>query len=282
MPSSVAARPLSSEPLAGPIVKLQAGAVRVRHQPPEAFHLSYSGDRPVMLFLFNAPRAANVDRRGPKRAGSFALLRPGRPVEIHHPDPLEVLAVVYDDPAIWPQDGLDASEDQCGRVDPGVRALAHELRRVVLREPEPDTGYVEALAQSLLLRALQVEKPQPSTRPPGAISPFRLRRVLDHIDLRLSERITVPELAQLAGMSRAHFTRVFEATVGETPHRFVLTRRLEAARRMVEEGVADLATIAARTGFSSHAHLTTTFRQAFGVTPVEHRRRGIARRLATL
>lgn len=279
MPSSVAARLAPSEPQAGPIVKLQAGAVRVRHQPPEAFHLSYSGDRPVMLFLFNAPRPTHGEGRGPKRAGSFALLRPGRPVEIHHPDPLEVLAVVYDDPALWPHEPEDAPEPDCGRVDPGVRTLAHELRRVVLREPAPDTGYVEALARSLLLRALQVEQPEPRSRSAGGISPFRLRRVLEHIDLRLSERITVPDLAAVAGMSRGHFTRVFEGAVGETPHRFVLTRRLEAARRMVEEGAADLATVAARTGFSSHAHLTTTFRQAFGVTPAEHRRREVLRRL---
>jgi len=150
---------------------------------------------------------------------------------------------------------------------------------VVLREREPDASYVESLAQSLLVRALQVERPRVSARPSPALSPFRLRRVLEHIDLRLAERLTVPDLAGVAGMSRTHFTRAFEGAVGETPHRFVLLRRLDAARRMVEEGAADLATIAARTGFSSHAHLTTAFRQTFGVTPAEHRRREGQRRL---
>jgi AraC family transcriptional regulator len=76
-----------------------------------------------------------------------------------------------------------------------------------------------------------------------------------------------------AGFSQGYFSRAFLAATGETPHQFILTRRLAEARRRLDDGAGDLAQIAVQTSFSSHAHLTTAFGQAFGVTPQAYWRR---------
>ncbi len=250
-----------------PILTVRAGAVRVRHQAAMAFDLSYKGDRPVLLYVFQAPRS--VIEQGCK-PGAFALLRPGGTVEIHHPEPMEILAVAYDG-----DHGLDLGEPDAvirGATDPGVRLLAQELRRVLREEDAADPRYVESLAQSLLLRAATVSASPQLAAATRALTPHRLRRLTAFIDANLDRPLPVAELAAVVGLSRAHFTRAFQSAVGETPHRFVLSRRLEEVRLGLEQGAEDLAALAVRHGFSSHAHMSSAFRAAYGATPSSYRR----------
>jgi AraC family transcriptional regulator len=190
-------------------------------------------------------------------------------------DPVEVLTIAYaraaQAPRAWPQ-----GPSEPALTDSGVRALAHEIRRVLLREGETSRAYLEGLAEAMLVRALQVLGAPRSARPQPSLAPINLRRVCEHIDSRLDERIAVAELAAVAGLSRSHFSRAFQAATSETPHGFILSRRLDAVRRRLEAGHADLALLAAQTGFSSHAHMTTAFTRAFGVTPRDYRRDHVA------
>lgn len=265
---AVAAAPaLAHDPGDRAIVSVRAGGVRVRHQAAQPFHLAYAGDRPILLYVFQAagPMAAG---RARWRNGSFGLLLPGATVEIDHPEPLDLLAIAYDRPAPYE---VRAGGAGCGLTDRGVRVLAQELRRV-LREEDADLRYVEALAEGLLARATSVAPaPQPRivTQP---LPPQKVRRLVDHIEHHLDQGLPVAELAALAGLSRPHFTRAFQAALGESPHRFVLRRRLEAARQYLDRGAEDLATIAVRCGFSSHAHLSSAFRAEFGISPSAYRR----------
>jgi AraC family transcriptional regulator len=254
-----------------PAVALQAGSVRVRHQEAGPFHLSYRGEQPVLLFLFGPARGDAIERTAVCRSGSFAVLTPGASLELHIPDALEVLAVAYDGAGVSSPRGIGA-QPRHDLVDPGVRTLAHEMRRVLLRERRPSLDYVEGLARSMLVRALQVIGSTPARRRPAAMTPLKLRRVAEHVAARLDETVSVAALAELSGMSRTHFTRSFQSATGQTPHRFILTQRLEAVLRMLDEGAQDLSVVAARTGFSSHAHMTTAFKQAFGRTPADYRR----------
>jgi len=84
--------------------------------------------------------------------------------------------------------------------------------------------------------------------------------------------LTLQELAAETGHSRSHFLRMFRATTGMTPHRYVLKRRLEQARQLLEHVESSIAEVAITCGFSSQAHLTLAFRKEFGVTPAEYRR----------
>lgn len=267
---AVAAAPaLAHDPGDRAIVSVRAGGVRVRHQAAQPFHLAYAGDRPILLYVFQAagPMAAG---RARWRNGSFGLLLPGATVEIDHPEPLDLLAIAYDRPHPF---AVRAGGAGCGLTDRGVRVLAQELRRVLREEDAADLRYVEALAEGLLARAASVT-PRPTARPAVTqpLPPQKVRRLVDHIEHHLDQGLPVAELAALAGLSRPHFTRAFQAAVGESPHRFVLRRRLAAARQYLDRGAEDLATIAVRCGFSSHAHLSSAFRAEFGVSPSAYRR----------
>jgi AraC family transcriptional regulator len=251
------------------MVSLQAGGVRLRHQTATPFHLHYSGERPILLFLFDPGPGAQVRADGHCAKGSFTLLRPGGQTVIENDDPIELLGIAYDAPitAVGPS----AEEEPRCIVDPGARSIAHEIRRMLLHEGQAGADYIESLAQTLLVRALHVLGGARRVPVQPAMAPFNIRRVLDMIDARLEDRITVADLAQVAGLSRAHFTRAFHGAVGESPHQYLLSRRLAYVRRRLEDGAEDLALLAARAGFSSHAHMSTAFKQVFGISPREHR-----------
>ena len=80
----------------------------------------------------------------------------------------------------------------------------------------------------------------------------------------LDKDLSLSTLAAESGYSRAHFMRMFKATIGETPHRYLLELRLRKAQAMIAERSKRVIDIAMECGFSSHAHFTVAFSQRFG------------------
>ena len=105
-----------------------------------------------------------------------------------------------------------------------------------------------------------------------SVPPARhLVRAKDLADSRYSEPLTVDDLASAAGLSRAHFSREFRAAFGESPHVYLLTRRLERAAtllRMTDKSVAD---ICMAVGLQSVGSFTTSFVRMHGKTPTAYR-----------
>ena len=98
-----------------------------------------------------------------------------------------------------------------------------------------------------------------------------LLRAKDLADARYFERLTVADLAGAAGLSRAHFSREFRRVYGESPHAYLLTRRLERAAallRMTDRSVAD---ICFSVGLQSVGSFTTSFTRAYGISPTAYR-----------
>jgi len=106
----------------------------------------------------------------------------------------------------------------------------------------------------------------------GKIPARNVARVIDYIESGIDQDLRLAPLANISAMSVYHFARRFKETVGVSPHAYVLSRRLDRARDMLRYRELTLAQIAAACGFSSQAHLTTTFLNAFGVTPGKFRR----------
>ena len=94
-----------------------------------------------------------------------------------------------------------------------------------------------------------------------------VRRLRDYVESRLAEDLTVADLAAVAGLSVAHFARAFEATVGVTPFRYLMTRRLVHARHLLKHTSRTALDICLDVGFKSQSHFTSRFRDHFGVTP---------------
>jgi AraC-like DNA-binding protein len=98
-----------------------------------------------------------------------------------------------------------------------------------------------------------------------------LLRAKDLIDARYRDRLDVPVLAQAARISPAHFSREFRRAFGETPHQYLLTRRLERAAALLRSTDRAVADICFTVGLSSVGSFTTSFGRTYGCTPTAYR-----------
>ena len=98
-----------------------------------------------------------------------------------------------------------------------------------------------------------------------------LLRAKDLIDARYRDRLDVAALARAARLSPAHFSREFRRAFGETPHQYLLTRRLERAAALLRSTDRSVADICFTVGLSSVGSFTTSFGRTYGMTPTAYR-----------
>jgi AraC-like DNA-binding protein len=98
-----------------------------------------------------------------------------------------------------------------------------------------------------------------------------LLRAKDLIDARYRERLDVPALARAAHLSPAHFSREFRRAFGETPHQYLLTRRLERAAALLRNTDRTVADVCFTVGLQSVGSFTTSFGRTFGLSPTAYR-----------
>src|SRR6266545_6608203 len=93
----------------------------------------------------------------------------------------------------------------------------------------------------------------------------------DLADARYFERLDVDDLARAAGLSRAHFSREFRRTFGESPHAYLLTRRLERAAALLRTTDRTVADICFSVGLQSVGSFTSSFTRTYGISPNAYR-----------
>jgi AraC-like DNA-binding protein len=98
-----------------------------------------------------------------------------------------------------------------------------------------------------------------------------LLRAKDLVDARYREPLDVATLARAAHLSPAHFSREFRRAFGETPHQYLLTRRLERAAELLRNTDHSVADICVAVGLRSVGSFTTSFGRAFGKSPRAYR-----------
>lgn len=98
-----------------------------------------------------------------------------------------------------------------------------------------------------------------------------LLRARDLADARYFEALSVDDLARAAGLSRAHFSREFRRAFGESPHAYLLTRRLERAAALLRTTDNSVAEICLAVGLQSIGSFTTSFTRTYGKSPTEYR-----------
>jgi AraC-like DNA-binding protein len=98
-----------------------------------------------------------------------------------------------------------------------------------------------------------------------------LLRAKDLADARYREPLDVAALARAARLSQAHFSREFRRAFGETPHQYLLTRRMERAAALLRTTDHSVADICFSVGLSSVGSFTTSFGRTFGVSPTAYR-----------
>jgi AraC family transcriptional regulator len=162
---------------------------------------------------------------------------------------------------------LERSQDWVHHVISLLDAAIHQLY------PKEKTAHGTLLKAASLLRQ-QIDPPAAREVHDGRgrLLAWQVRKVRDYIDGHITGSVLVADLCALFQRSEAHFSRAFKRTFGESPHAFIVRRRVEFAAQFMLTTDASLSDIALRCGFSDQAHLCKHFRQAAGQTPAAWRR----------
>lgn len=296
-PFTIAATPSRRIPVDGPpatILPEWGGVTRTRAtsfilHPPTDYEIAYQVDRVVVFVPFSSGASDRAIGEGPLRrvrvrSGAATFLPAGVLVRVVQREPIEFLILsidplhaqaVADHAAAGRPWSFAVLEDLS---DPAVTALAAEMRRSLLVDPQAETGYLQLLADALLARLVcwliaegDGAREAESARPGESLSPGKLRQLVRAIEDRLSGPLRVEDLAVEAGLSRSHFSRAFQRVTGMSPQAYILERRICRARDLISAGAVNLSEVAARAGFASHAHMSTAFRKALGVSPSRYR-----------
>ena len=105
----------------------------------------------------------------------------------------------------------------------------------------------------------------------GGLPPRVLRRVRDHIETNIDQRISVEALARLANLSVCYFVRAFKQSVGVTPHDYLIRKRVERTMELLSDTDLSLSEIALAAGFADQSHCARRFRQHVGMSPRDYR-----------
>jgi AraC family transcriptional regulator len=157
-------------------------------------------------------------------------------------------------------------------IDPSVEAHARQLRSMLLREDKDAPLVAACFVLQAISRLMKCNEMRAKTRR-YRLAPRQIRTALEFIEENLASSLSVEVLAQHAtGLSGFFFAHAFTEMLGNSPHQYVLSRRLSRAYELIAKRKHSLADIAYTVGFSSQAHMTTAFYKRFGVTPGALRR----------
>jgi AraC family transcriptional regulator len=163
-----------------------------------------------------------------------------------------------------------AADQQFQLVANSVAKLLETAKRELERDQEAAKASLVTASHILQAEIERCSGANGSTR--GGLAAWQILRVRAYIDNNLHRTIHIRDLSTVARRSKAHFSRKFKLAVGESPHAYVVRRRLERACHLMMTSAEPLSEIALSVGFSDQAHLCRLFRQAFGQSPANWRR----------
>ena len=264
-----------------------AGLEAARCRAAPAFEFDLPALTHHRLFLFARPpdeldmRYEGVKRNVPPPAGSISLMPAGSPAwvrssgckdELHlflEPGLVSrVAAEAFDlDPArltVPPLDGLDLPQLRVPMLAVGAELTAGAGGPLA----------AESLATVLAVHVIRhvLTPRQPARRRVGSLPRAKLRTVVEYIEEHLDGSPTLEQLAAVARLSPNYFVSQFKRATGLPPHQYVILRRVERARQLLQTGTElSLAEVAAHAGFSDQSQLTHHFKRTVGVTPGQFR-----------
>src|ERR1700758_784564 len=175
---------------------------------------------------------------------------------------------------------MEGSQGTAMNSSPAVLQLGYlanslaQLLETARRELERDREVAKAslVTASTLLQAEVERYSSANGSARGGLAPWQMLRVRAFIDSNLHRPIYIRDLSAVAQRSPAHFSRKFKLAVSESPHAYVVRRRLERACHLMVTSASSLSEIALTVGLSDQAHLCRLFRAAFGQSPASWRR----------
>ena len=237
-------------------------------RPPEQLDLLYEG----------------VKRHRPPPAGAISLVPAGSPHRVRSSGCKDELHICLEpglvarvaaeafglDPArltVPPLDGLDLPHLRAAMLAVDAELMAGAAGGRLAAE-----SLANVLAVHLIRHVLAPRRPERGRD--GVLPRGRLRAVFEHVEEHLDAGLTLEQMAAVARLSAYHFARQFKAATGLPPHQFVILRRVERAKVLLQgSGDLSLAEVAAHAGFSDQSQFSNHFKRLLGVTPGQFRTR---------
>jgi len=249
----------------------------IRH-PSFIYHLT----RPTEVMRKIEGTAQEKTLIGPRRI----CLTPGTATTRwqHHGHP-EILQVylrqsVYES-AIHEMYGCDPQSAEIvprfAMTDPLLEQLAITITTALRDGTAEDGLYVDTLAQMIAVHLARNHSTRSRpVRPPAPqrIAGWKMRRLIDFIEEHLDGDLSLDAMAAEVDVSPLYLARAFKAAVGQSPHQYVLQRRIERAKELLRGTDRPIVDVALSAGFSSQSHLSNWFLRNVGVSPAVYRREG--------
>jgi AraC family transcriptional regulator len=163
-------------------------------------------------------------------------------------------------------------------MDPLLEQLAIAIANALRGGTTQDGLYVDTMAQMMAVHLAQshCSRSRPTRiTTPGRLSGTRIRRLIEFIEEHLADDVSLEAIAAEGGISPIYLARAFKAAVGQSPHQYVLGRRIERAKKLLRDSDLPIVEVALAAGFSSQSHLSNWFVRSVGVSPAAYRRQGL-------
>jgi len=160
-------------------------------------------------------------------------------------------------------------------LDPLLEQLAIAITNALRDGTSEDGLYIDAISHMMaahLARAHSTRSRPVRMTPVKPISGWKMRRLVEFIEENLEGDLSLHALAAEVEISPLYLARAFRAAVGQSPHQYVLTRRIERARELLRNTDLPVVDVALAAGFSSQSHLAHWFLRHVGVSPAAYRR----------
>ena len=213
------------------------------------------------------------------RAGDICLTPATAPVSVRLQAPCELVGL-YIEPAFLTQLTAEVvNSDSLQLVpqfklnDPLIYQMAIALKAQLATSGEWNRLYVESMATAFsahLLQHYSTRKPKVKTYSAG-LSKARLGEVLEYIHEHSDQNPSLLEMAKQVQMSPYYFSRLFKQSTGLSPHQYLISHRVQQARRMLTTTALSIAEIAVQAGFTDQSHLARHFKRQLGVAPSQFR-----------
>ena len=239
---------------------------------PAGEHIVAPAGANVLCFLIGSPLRLEQTREGKTHRefaarGIMQIIASGESRIFRHRDAAQNIHVFLP-PRLTEQVGEDGV-----RIIPRVSFRDERIAHLILALRAAGSAPSGCAADKIfrdsiglaLIAALQESPEEQNTS--ETLTPLRRRRVLEMIEERREENLSLNQLAAAAGLRPSQFSAQFRATFGMPPHRYVLEQRVRRAMDLLKQGNQRPADVAAAVGFCDQSHLTRQMRRLFGVTP---------------
>ncbi len=165
-------------------------------------------------------------------------------------------------------------DDRTFLEDPYLANIFTHMVSSLNWQDRADQIALHSSTQMLMIHLLKnyCSRALPALKVTGGLTGYQIRRVKEYIEAHLGSNLTLSALAEQAGLSEYHFSRMFKQSTGVTPHQFVTSKRIDFSQQLLQRRETTLADIAWQAGFSSQSHFSTRFRQVTKMTPIQYRK----------